>query len=165
MQKKAQMGEIGGLLVIFLTVMVGLILFVAGAQEIGKSTNTNSVNITFTAPTNLTAYYFNDYKNFDSVTVYNYTGQVLLASGNYTITNNFINPTTGALSVRLIPSADYPAYAGRSWSLYATAQPLGYISDSAGRSIAGLIMIFFALGIAIVVLVPTLRNGIIDLVS
>lgn len=164
MQKKAQMGEIGTIIVVFLTVMVGLMLLVAGAQELGKSTNTDSVNITFTAPTNLTAYYFNDYKSFTSVTVKNYSNQLTINAGNYTITNNFINPSTGGLSVRLVPAADL-GYYNQIWTLEATAQPLGYISDSAGRSIAGLIIIFFALAIVIIALTPVLRNGIIDLVS
>jgi hypothetical protein len=164
--QKAQAG-VGTILIIFLTAIVGLILFVAVAQYTGGST-TNAVtyNSTFTAPVNGTAYYFDGYSAFNSVTMTNTTGNSAIQSGNYTITNNVVNPTTGNLAVMVTPNADCPGYCQRSWRLYTTdAYTSTYISSSAGRSIVGLILIFFALGVAIVVLVPTLRNGIIDLVS
>jgi hypothetical protein len=167
MQKKAQAEGVGSILVIFLTVIVGVILFQAIAGYTGGST-TNAVtyNETFTAPVNGTAYYFDGFSQFNSVTMTNSTANSAIGSGNYTITNNVVNPTTGNLAVKVVPDADCPGYCERSWRLYTTdAYTSTYVSSSAGRSMVGLILIFFALGVAIVVLVPTLRNGIIDLVS
>jgi hypothetical protein len=161
MNNKGQVG-LGTILMVFITVVVGVILLIAAAQELGKSTNTDSIALySIGTQTNGTTYYFADYKHLSSVTVYgNGTANpVLLSAGNYTITNNVINPTGGAISASLLPTSEYT---GTVWQINATAQPLGYVPDGGSRSIVSLIVILFALAVAIVALEPTLRSGILD---
>lgn len=160
--KKGEITGAGVLLLAFVGVIVGIALFQAVAQSVGTSTSTVSATEVFVAPVNGTAIYFDAYKNFGGTIAA--TNGTAITSDQYTITNNVINPTTGSLSVKLVPAAN-ATYAQKTWTLTSTvAQKVDYIDDSAGRSIAALIVIFMALAIAVIALVPTLRNGILDMV-
>ena len=165
MDKKGQIG-IGIIMVTFIAVLTGLILFQAVAQSIGSSTTTVDLrSLSLGTATNGTAIYLADYKSITGITIYNGTsGGLVISSGNYTVTNNVINPATGGLSASILPKAGV-GYYGNTWYLNATtAEPVGYISDAGGRAVAGLIAIFFALAIAVVALEPTLRSKIIEMV-
>jgi len=159
MNRKGQV-SFGGILIAFIAIIVGVILFQAIAQNVGQSVNTVTVaNTSLDTVVNGTAQYLTDYRALSSVVVYNETGDLLVGSGNYTITNNFIHPTTGDLCVKILPDAT--AIWKSAWQVSGTAQPLTYIADSGGRAMASLIVIFFALLVAVVALVPTLRSGVL----
>lgn len=168
MSKKAQMDMIGLILVIFLTVIVGLVLFGASVQNIGQSTtlarqNTSSGSAALVIGTpgvsqNLEGK-FVDTSTFLAI---NQTNGATIASGNYTILNNRI--VNGELRA-VINASGERAVAGQQWNVSYTFQPVGYIPDAGGRSIAGLIAIFMALGIMVVALIPTLRSGVMDLLG
>jgi len=162
MQKKAQ--TMGTFLLGFVAVIVAIALFIAAAQNIGSATNTMAVTeIDLGAITNETAIYLTDYRALSDVTIQNGTSAGLaVGSTNWTLTNNVIDPTTGELSVRIVPD-EITGYYGAAihWFLNGTAQPQGYIDTSAGRSIAGLILIFAALAIAVIIITMSnegLRN-------
>ena len=143
----------------FLFMLIGL-KFISG-------TNTYPiVNVSLGVVTNGTDIYLTDYRALSSVVMINGTSWESIHAGNWTLTNNVIDPTTSQLSVRISPNADFPQYsAGGVWLLSATAQPTTYIADSGARSVAGLIAIFFALAIAVVALTPTLRSGVLELMG
>jgi len=162
MNKKGQM-EVGGIIVAAITIIVGVILFVAIAQQVGSSTSTITINDSIDTVVNGTAQYLTSYRALSGVVVYNETGWVVINSGNYTITNNVIDPTTGGLSVRILPDATTGFKT--AWYITGTAQRTDYIADSAGRAIAGLIAVFFALAIVVVALTPALKNGLIGLIG
>ena len=164
MNKKGQM-EVGGIIVAAITIIVGVILFVAIAQEVGSSTSTITLaNLTLGTQTNGTTTYLTAYRAISNVVIVgNGSTPLQLSSGNYTITNNVIDPTTGGLSVSILPTADL--YSGTGWNISGTAQATDYIADSAGRAIAGLIAVFFALAILVVALTPTLRGGVLNLIG
>ena len=88
-------------------------------------------------------------------------GAVLIGSGNYTIKNNQV--INGALATTI--TVDSAEYAGEQWNLTFTGQSLTYIPSSGGRAMASLIVIFFALLIAVVALEPTLRSGALNLIG
>jgi len=158
--KKAQELGIGIILLTFVAILVGVILFQAIAQQVGSSVTTGAFYNTTIGTLNAgDSYVFTDYKLLDGVTVTNSTDGVLVPATNYTITNNYIS--NGALSVLFTLNAG--EFDGESFNVSATtAHPTGYISDSGGRALANLIPIMFALALAVVALVPTLRSKIID---
>lgn len=162
MKKKGQMNGLGILLLTFVTVLVGVILFQVIEQQVGESTTLEALtNTSIGTVTNGTAYYFTEYRALSDVVVYNDSGQ-LRNSANYTIANNVINPTTSALATSLTPSSEFT---GESWNVTATGQPLTYISDSGGRSLASIIGILFALAVLVVALVPTLKNEFMSMIG
>lgn len=159
MNKKGEVG-IGTIVVVFITIVVGVILFQTIAQQVGESTNTVSINKTLSTAVNGTAQYLTDYRSVSSVIVYNTTGGIV-GSGNYTVVNNAIDPTTGSLSISITPDAS-AGYAGYVWKLAGTAEPVDYIGDSGGRTVATLIVVFFALAVLVVALYPTMKSGVFN---
>ena len=172
MNKKGQVvsKELGLIIIVAITLIVGVIFFQLIAQQVGESTNTIAVaNHTLDTVVNGTTQYLTDYRAISSVLVYNKTNGTAgtqgpeIGSGNYTVTNNVIHPTTGALTVSILPDATSDVIG--IWYISGTAQPLTYIADSGGRTVAGLIAIFFALAVAVVALTPTLRSYVVEKLS
>ena len=160
MNRKAQIG-LGSILVVFITVIVGLTLFLTIAQTVGTSTSTTTVNESIALVVNDTAQYITGYRTIDDLVIYNETGGII-AAGNYTATNEFLDPTTGGLSVRIVPGSITAEYTS-IWVVTGTGQGTDYINDSASRSIAGLITIFFALGVAVIIIGPVVKDGLANL--
>jgi len=164
--KKAQAFNIGVIMVVFISILVGVIFFQTIAQESGTSTNLATiVQENIGNATNGTAIYL-DYRSLSNVIIMNgtATGGTVVAAGNYTITNNVIDPSDGTLSVSILPKAVFGLYS-KTWYMNATAQRTTYIPDSGGRAIVGLIAIFFALAVIVVALEPTLRSGVLDMIN
>lgn len=165
MNKKGQIG-VGMILMIAITLIVGVVLFQVVAQQVGSSTSTWTVaNASLTgAAVNDTAQYLTDYRSISGVRIFNATNDVEVDSGNYTVANNIVDPTTGGLSVSITPSGlSVPnlGYDAGTWTIDGTAQPTTYIANAGARAVAGLIAIFFALAIAVVAISPTLRSELI----
>ena len=152
--KKGQIVGVGVLIVVALTIIVGVILMQASAQSVGDVTNTMTITNQSFAAANNTLYTFS-YKALTGVVIYNNTADVVIGVGNYTVTNNVI--TDGALTTTVAVNFSSAVYAGDGWNISATAQPTTY-GDGASRAIAGLIIIFFALAIAVIALTPVLKN-------
>ena len=163
MNNKGQVG-VGAILIMAISVIVGVILFTAVAQQVGSSTSTVTINKSTGTVVNETAVYLLEYRSISSVVVYNETGGAVIAAADYVLTNNVIDPTTGGLSVRIVPefASNNSKYI---WYVTGTAQKTDYIADNAGRAIAGLIAVFFALAIAVVAITPSLKSGLLDLVG
>jgi hypothetical protein len=160
MEKKGQIG-IGSVILVFVAVIVAISLFLIVAQQIGTSTSTVAVaNISLGNVSNSTYAYLTDYRSITNVVVYNATTQVV-DSANYTVTNNVVN--NGAEAVRFI-AINTTGYTGNPWYISGTAEPLGYVGG-AGRSVALLIPILFALAIAVIALEPTIRSRIIEMLD
>ena len=149
MNKKGAKGEIAVVIGVFITVLVGLILLPSVAQYVGQTTDTVAIANSSFAAANATNYYLAGYKSCSSVVIYNNTADVVIGSGNYTVTNNVVH--NGAEKVRIYTQYNSAVYAGNGWNISCTAQPDTYIGEGAGRSVAPLITIFFALAILVVV--------------
>jgi hypothetical protein len=159
-------GQVGAIVLAFVGILVGVALFLTISQSIGVSTSTVDVaNKSLGAiAVNGTAQYFTDYVNLDSIVIYNATGDALIPATNYSITNHFVY--NGAEVVKIMPNYTASPIQNFSsiWKVSGTAEPQGYIGG-AGRTVALIIPIFFALAIAVVALEPTLRNGFKELVG
>ena len=157
MNDKGQ-AQVGLLIVIAITIILGAIFLQAIAQTVGESTNTIAIaNESLTTVANGTAQYL-DYRALSSVVVYNATSDTLMDASNYTVTNNFVNPTTGALSVRIVPHYAATTYIS-AWEVSGTAQPTTYIADSGGRAMAALIVVMFALAVLAAVIAPVVKES------
>lgn len=173
MNKKGQMEigkEVGLIIMVAITLIVGLILLQGVISEQTKSTTLGAVNTTKGNDAVTVAYNTSIYlegKSVSNFVAHNASTGNLVGSGNYTITNNFKRTDTGDLTVRLVISdAEIgDAYAMTSLNVSYDYQPLGYIDSGGGRAIAGLIAIFFALAVAVIALVPTLRSGVLNMIN
>lgn len=158
MKKKAQMGDLGMILAVFVGVVVGLTLFLTIAQTIGTSTSTVAVaNDSLGIVLNDSVIYLTSYQALSNVVIYNDTTSVV-ADTEYTVENNVVY--NGALAVKVTVDADDgDGETGNEWFISGTAEPVGYIGG-ASRQMALLIPIMFALAIVVVVLVPSIKNKI-----
>lgn len=172
MNRKGQEGAggVGILIGIAITLIIGAVLLVPTAQYVGTATTTGtSTNKSFTMPANGSTSDLTPcgQLNTSAVVIYNYTMSAASndTTGNYSITQA-TSPTTGYLATRITcngVTANY--FCGYMANVTCTFQPEGYITDAGGRTIAGLIVIFFALGIGVIALIPTLKNKVLELVG
>jgi len=159
MNTKGQMG-VRLIIMVAIALIAGVIFFQTIAQEVGSSTSTVAVaNESLGTMTNGTTLYLTSYRSISDVIIFNATGDVAIPSTNYTVTNNVIHPTTGALTVSVTPSVTVGfGYDVGTSTIDGTAQPLTYIADSGGRAMANLIVIFFALALVAAALFPVLKQ-------
>jgi len=163
--KKAQMG-IGTIIIVAIMIIVGAIFVQIIAQSVGDSTNTVAVaNDSLGVADNDTTVYLTSYRSISDAVIINESG-VIIPSTNYTVTNNVIDPTTGSLAISVLPvSASTAGYTGWTWNISGTAQPVTYIAEGGGRAMAALIVIMFALAVAVIALEPTLRSGVLNMMG
>jgi hypothetical protein len=134
MNNKGQMNQIGGLILLAITLIVGAILLVGAAQNTGTVTKTESLaNYSLTKVVNGTSQYITTYKAISSVVVINETNGVVIGAGNYTITNYV--PYNGGVAIKIEPAA---AVAWQTaWKVSGTVEPLTYATDGGARSMTG----------------------------
>jgi|TARA_Y100000310_G_scaffold159030_1_gene158446 hypothetical protein len=154
---------IGIILMTFVTILVGVILFQAIAQEAGKTSATAVYNTTagsdaITAPAQGASIDLEGQELLGSVIVRNDT--YIIAADNYTVTEG-VSTTTGVKTILFTTSAT-GTIAGQSLNISYPYGADGYVTSSGARGVIGIIAIFFALAIAIVALVPTLRSGVLQ---
>ena len=163
-KKKNKKGEValglGAIMVVFIAVLVGVVLFQTIAQETGVATSTVAVanESLGAAAVNDTAQYLTAYTDISSLVVYNETGDALVPSTNYTATANVVYNGNAAWGIVPNTTSNLKSI----WQISGTAKPTGYVDDAGARAMANLIPLFFALAIAIVALVPTLRNEVLS---
>jgi uncharacterized membrane protein len=162
--KKGQV-SIGSLIIVAVTLIVGVIFLVSIAQQVGTVTSTEDLqNVSLGTAVNGTTLYLSGYRLVGSPVIVNSTNGAVVGSGNYTLTNNVVN--NGALTVSVLPTLTAtPTYLNAQWNISGTAQPTTYIADSGGRALASLIVILFALAVLVVALVPSVRDGMKQMVG
>lgn len=162
MRKKGEQNQMGVIIGVFMLIIVGLVLMTASARLIGDTINTRDVandTISNTNGTTLANIVQLDGKVASNVVVYNDTGDIIVGSGNYTIYNNQVidGEETAGINVSV---EEVSGIEDGDWQISYTSQPTTYISNSGGRAVAGLIVLFFALAIAIIAIFPTARSKI-----
>lgn len=153
--------NIGLLIMTAVVVIVGLILLQGAAQNVGEATNTVAVaNQSLSGvAVNDTAQYITNCRAISDVVVWNATGNVVVGAGNYTVTNNVVY--NGVIATRIVPTVSATPALGYKvgvWTVQGTCQPTGYIDDGGSRAIAGIIIVFFGLLIAIIALYPAMKE-------
>ena len=165
MNKKGQTEiNIGGLLVAFVGIIVGLALFLAVAQTIGPVTSTttynSSVNGAYTSAVSGSKIDLIGQELISVTLVQNATD--VLPATNYT-TGEHVSTSTGVKSIYF--QTDDAEIESATFNITYVYGADGYLDNSGARSIALIIPIFAALAIAVVALVPSLRSGIMDLMK
>jgi len=159
MNNKGQIG-FSAIVIVFIAVVVGAIFLQTIAQNVGETTSTDVLlNDTQTLAANGSSIYLTNWRSLTDVVIKNATNisAVEIPSTNYTVTNNVVH--NGALAVQITTtSADTAPWASHSVNISGTVQPLTYIDSAGGRSMASLIIIFFALAVWIIALYPTLKD-------
>lgn len=154
---------IGLIIIVAMIAIIGAVFLQAIAQQVGDVTNTIDVaneSVTDTNGTTLALIYQLEGKFVTDVVVYNATDDIIISSGNYTIYQNQV--IDGVETAGMNVSAD-ELYTGLgTWNVSYTYQPTTYDANSGGRAVAGIIVIFFALAIAVAMLIPTMRSKILD---
>ena len=158
---------IGMIIVVAMVAIIGAVFLQAIAQQVGDVTNTIDVandsisNVNGTTLANLLQL---SGKFVSGVVVYNATSDYLIGSGNYTIYNNQV--INGAETAGINVSTEVAGgIDDGDWQISYTYQPTTYDANSGGRAVARIIVIFFALAIAVAMLIPTMRSKILDSVS
>lgn len=168
MNRKGQeaLNGIGIFVSIFVVVIVGLALFTASAQNVGITTNQiDSVNITVTAGAADTAVDIVGQEIFGTPvvmnnTVGNNTGNETANSSVFTFSEEISN-STGQKTISMLTN-DFGDWNGEQVSITYTYGADGYIDDAGARSVALLIVIFFAVAIMAISLIPALRSKVLE---
>ena len=168
MNNKGQM-EVAALIILFISILVGLVLFLPIAQNVGSVTDTQVFNTTesgtvFTAPASGASTDLTGQELIGDAVVQNGSdGTAIETAGNWTVTE-IVSTTTGVKTLSFTTTAG-SEFASKSVNLTYTYGPDGYIESAGARSITGLIVLFFALGIAVVAMTPVMRSKLFDLVG
>ncbi len=161
MNNKGQ-SQVGVLLLLAIVLIVGVVLFQASAQEVGKATNTIEIsNQSISTVVNGTSQFLTNMRALSSVVIFNETGDIEIGSGNFTVVNNAIDPTTGGLAVNITPDATTGFLS--AWQVSGTSQPTTFIADSGGRALANIIILLFAVALAVISIAPTARQKLLDM--
>jgi len=155
---------VGGVLTVFIAVIVGLAIFNGGiTSNVASVTNVYTYNTT-SGDAALSAATKGTHTTLEGKVITNFlavnrTGnttagaQIVIAAGNYTLINNKILVGTGTLGAVINLTGDasnvFSGTAGNAWNISYTYQPLGYVDSAGGRSLASLIVVFAALAIAV----------------
>ncbi len=164
MNKKGEDMNIGLVIMIAVVAIVGAVLLVPIAQFIGEVTNTYDVaNASMVATNGTTQATLVELegKSVSDVVIYNGSDDIIIGSGNYSVSNNVV--IDGSESSFINVSADATgSIQAQPWNISYTTQPTTYDSSSGGRTVAGLIVLFFALAIAVAMMIPTMRSKILE---
>lgn len=158
--KKGQL-NIGWLIVVAATIIVGLVLLDPISSFVSRgSQSIVVVNQTATAPTkgsytDLTG----TQELFGTYTIRNNTGDSI---GTNNISLVEIIGTDGSKTVAIYNND--ATQNSKAINLSYTYGPEGYIDDSGGRTVSGLIVLFFGIAIFIVS-IPSVRNGVFDMLG
>lgn len=150
--------QVGLLLMVALGLIVGLVLITPTADNIAQSTQTVTFsNYTVTtgtvaAPATLTGFQ----EVVGTYTIVNYTNAAVPPTGNVTMSSGIVN---NVKVLRLVTTN--ASWANTRVVINATTiYPAGYIEDAGGRAIAPLVIIFGAIALAVVALLPSIKDTI-----
>jgi len=157
MNRKAQSINVGMLIIIAIAVIVGLTLLTGGITDgVGKVTNTgvivNSSYVSAAAGSSINL----PFQAVRSVTIQNASSGEVIPATNYTVTNYVVS--NGQLVTQLTSKAGAGGWQGKAVNISGTVEPFGYDTNAGGRVMANLIIVFSALALFIVVLVPIIKN-------
>jgi len=156
-------GEVGimAFLIVFIGIITALVLFQGLSPFLSTLRDTATAsNVTYTLP-NSTTTDLTGQELLSTPTVTNSTDVMgPISAGNYTIDEG-VSATTGLKTIQFTWAAASEDAGQTPMNLTYDYGADGYLDNSAGRSIVGLISIFAALAIAVIALSPTLRSDVI----
>ncbi len=146
--KKGQVsgGAVGVIILMAVMIIVSLAFIPSIFSSQATLTQTqNSGNVTFTLPANAASSQLTMCgQKAVSIAVTNITDGVTVPATNYT-TSSVVSTTQGVLVAQITTTAS--SYASLPVNVSCNFEPMGYIEDTGGRAIAGIIGLFSVLAI------------------
>ena len=178
MNNKAETLGIGILIMAFIAIIVGAIIMLSVGQTVGLSTtsialggaNSNNTLLAANIPALGASIDLAGQDLLSTPVVVNGSDGAAVGSGNYTI-SEIVSTSTGVKTISFqlddeeFSKANQTASGSIGLNITYTYGPDGYINSGAGRSVAGLIIIFMALAIALVALEPTMREKFLSAIG
>lgn len=154
-------GQTAGIIIgIAITLIVAIILFQSIAQYVGQTSEVSDVNVTaYTPPASGLTVTLTGQELIGGYVAVNQSG-TYDCSLNYTVAEG-VSTTTGTKRVLMTAATSDLTFCPTINYSY-TYGAEGYIDSSGGRAIAAIIVIFTALAIAVVALLPSLRSGVVE---
>ena len=147
---------------VLIAVLVGATLLQPSASNVATITKTvDYTNITYAAPAGVGGNITLSGQANRNVIVTNATSGTTVPASNYTVTNYVLS--NGQLVSKLQLIDNTIGVAGKNINISSTVEPYGYDTNSGNRAITDLIIVFFALGIAITVATIIFKSGLLDL--
>lgn len=145
---------LGTIVIVAVAIIIGVAFLTASAGYIGSATSTVSIsNTTYVVTTG-----YNDLSGYQTIigtySIYNTSAGTAIPVSNISIVDRVGSDGQKTASVYVIDSK----WNNNNISVVATLGPDGYIEDSSGRAVAGLIVIFTALAIAVVAMYPSIKE-------
>jgi len=161
MNRKGEGITIGYLIIAFVTLIVTLALFIAIAQQVGTVRTSETLsNSSQTAPAVNVTLELTGQDLLSTPIVTNATGGEVINTANYTFDTG-VSTITGWKTVQYT-TLDGSSYASQPINVSYSYGPDGYANNSGARSIALLIVIFSAIAIAVVAIVPVMREKLFN---
>ena len=164
MNNKGQMEAVGMIIMAFVGIIVCLsILVPTVSTAVGEMTSTRDVPVTtLITCANATTVTLQGKSITNFAPINRSTGDAVTAT-NYTVNNNVIlsDGTIGA-TVTWKQGAYLKT---NDCNVSYTYQPLGYIPEAGARGIASIIIIFLAIAVFVIALVPTMRNPAMEMIG
>jgi len=155
---------VGLLLTAFIAVIFGVALLLPIAGNVEALRNTINVNTTITTPAINATIEIPGSGIIGTPEVINTTDGATIPAGNFTILGRQA-PITGGIVTNTYTSTAESTVIGVIVNLSYTAEPDGFDTSPGGRAIIGLIIIFAAIAIAIVAIVPAARSGVFEMMG
>jgi hypothetical protein len=160
--KRGQL-QAGGYVLLIIGIIVVLTLIIASAQQIGTVKDTYTYeNVSIGTLTNGTPTYITDCRAIvGTVRIFNATGDLEMASGNYTLTNNVLY--NGMWAVQIDPNVTVTAgtaYNKGLATIDGTCEPITYSENNADKTVLDLIILLSGLALLVWVLEA---SGVINL--
>lgn len=150
---------LGMVFIMFVAALVGLTFIGLVADQVTQQTQTATVtNQPFTFPQNQSTITLTGQAAYN-VVVINASSGATYGSTNYTVTN-YVGASTGTPTVTLKGLST--VLNGTAVNLSYTYEPQGFIVDNSARSITTLIVIFFAIALLVVIMVPMFREKLFE---
>ena len=160
------MGEINyaGIIVISaICIIIGASLLPTIGNYTGQMLNSDTLsNGLFTAPALGSSIDLKGQELLSVPVVTNRSDGIVITSGNYTIAEA-VSPTTGNKVIRYTTLSNN--FSSKNINISYTYGAEGYVEDAGSRAMIPLIIVFFALLIMTVALVPIFRQGFLQMIG
>ena len=165
MNKKGELAtsQIGLLIMVAVAVIVGAVLMQGTADHIGTATGTSTFTGQITPPATTVTNDLTGQELISLTSLVNESGDID-CSANYTVDEG-VSTTTALKRVRITGGDITAGECSDTLNVTYVFGPEGYIDSAAGRSVAALILIFFALGIGVLALIPVTRDKLFDIIG
>lgn len=160
MKNKKGEFNISLMILVAVGVIVGLIMLQAAASYVGQSTSTSSwANKTITLSSGTYTDIQGAQTAIGTYILYNQSSNTsTIGATNLTVVERVGDDGQKTVAIKVLDAR----WNGRNVNITGEFGPDGYIEDSGGRAITGLIVLFGALAIGIFTMVPSVRNIIMD---